>query len=779
MPNHLLLSDPASVPTRRARTPPRPPERNPHRHGGGLVSSLSNSVTKARQIRITEGVDPALVFKVRAAGRLSEDQWRQRGLELLTEGEEWNYVVLSPGVEPPAVGADLTQYAAGPDEDASTAPLGSFFAYVESFEPYGPEDRLPDAVAATLDHMPGPADIIIWPAENAAQATHRVDQVVSAIARLGGTVTAQDRRPRSPVVRAVIDGAAARELATVPVVELLRLPGIPYVDPSEWRDARGSDLTIERRDGPPIGVLDDAIATGHPLLRDGVVLASRSFPESRSGWQQLGEHGTMVAGLAAYGDFEQPLRDGVPLVLGGPLVQGRVIELDPDGSGRHRFPPEQSEYRTVEQAIAALNDDYGIRVFVLTVNKLDPYAGPHVDLMTESIDNLARERNLVITISTGNHLAELASAQMASGHHAANDYAGYALDPMARVAEPGTAALALTVGSIARSDGPATLAGTTPVGYKAIAPVDGVSPFTRSGPGAFKGNKPDLVHYGGNWVIRRTGELAISDAGTSSISLAITDTGRLFGHGNGTSYAAPRVARVAADVLGAYPDASANLVRALVALSASVPGPVTAEFADKAPLVVGQGLPRAERAVASSARRVVLMGDFEMDTDTVAIHALPIPSAFHRGRGSRTIRVALAFDPPVRRTRREYLAGEMTFDLVRASTLADVTAAYQGQIKGKELKLPKGRLRLDLKPGSTTTANSTLMVRKVRHTIFPEDDGDTYFLAVTHRNRPWARDGVQTYAVAVELEEHAELDVDLYVELQQRVGLRTRTRVRR
>jgi len=778
VPDHLSLPDPASLPTHRARSTPRTPERNPHRHGGGLVTSLSASVAKARQIQITEGVDPALVFKVRAAGRLSEDKWRQRGLELLTEGEEWNYVVLSPGIEPPSVGDELTRYAAGPDADASTAPLASFFAYVEEFEPYGPEDRLADAVATNLDATPGPIDIIIWPAENAAQAAQRVEQVVSAVERLGGSVTAQDRRPRSPVVRAVIDGGAARELATVPVVELLRLPGIPYVDPSEWRDAREGDLTVDRRDGPPIGVLDDAIATGHLLLRDGVVLATRSFPENR-GWQQLGEHGTMVAGLAAYGDFEQPLRDGAPLVLGGPVVQGRVIELDPDGSGRHRFPPEQSEYRTVEEAITTLNNDYGIRIFVMAVNKLDPYAGPHVDLMTESLDNLARDRDLVIVISTGNHVADIASARMASGHHAANDYAGYALGPLARIAEPGTAALALTVGSIARSDGPATLAGTTPLGYTAIAPVNGVSPFTRSGPGAFKGLKPDLVHYGGNWVIRVTGELAISDAGTSSISLAMTDTGRLFGQGSGTSYAAPRVARAAADVLGTYPDASANLVRALVALSASVPAPVTTEFGKKAGQVVGHGLPRADRAVASSARRVVLMGDFELDTDTVAVHPLPIPPAFHRGRGSRTIGVALAFDPPVRRTRREYLAGEMNFDLVRASTLEDVTAAYQGQIKDQEVPLPKGRLRLDLKPGSTSTANSTLMVRRVQHTIFPEDDGDTYFLVVTHRNRPWARNGVQSYALAVELEEHAESDVDLYVELQQRVSLRARTRVRR
>src|SRR2546430_17612433 len=39
----------------------------------------------------------------------------------------------------------------------------------------------------------------------------------------------------------------------------------------------------------------------------------------------------------------------------------------------------------------------------------------------------------------------------------------------------------------------------------------------------------------------------------------------------GTSFAVPAVARCAADVLAAYPDSSANLVRALVAASAREP----------------------------------------------------------------------------------------------------------------------------------------------------------------------------------------------------------------
>lgn len=719
-------------------------------------------------------MDPGLVLKVRAAGRLTPEDWNRRGLELLTEGEHWDYVVLSPGTAPPKVGEELARYASGPDEEGASAPLGSFFGAIEAVEPYGPEDRLGTDVLDALSDTALPVDIVIWPASSSREAAHRVDQVVSAIRRLGGEVTAADRRDRSPTVRALVNRSVAVAIATVPVVETIKLPLLPYVDPSDWRDLREDDLRVERRDGALVGVLDDAIAAEHPLLR-GVVEAAHQFPPDRA-WQQPGEHGTMVAGLAAYGDFEKPLRDGAPFVLGGNIVQGRVIEPKPMDPLSYRFPPEQQEYLTIEQAIAWLHDHHGVRVFVLCVTEIDPYSGPRVSVLTERLDDLVRDRDIVVVVPTGNHNADAATATMASGHHAVTEYPSYLLDEVARVSEPATAALALTVGSVARSDGPATIGGGSRLGYKAIAPRLGMSPFTRSGPGAYKGVKPDLVHFGGNWVVRSSGDLALADAGTSVISLAMTPDGRLFGTGNGTSYAAPRVARVAADVLGEYADASANLVRALVGLSARVSEPVKTSFGSEAPRVSGHGIPATERAIASTRTRVVLMGEFTVATDTVAIHPVPIPQAFTDGRAWRTIRVALAFDPPVRRTRREYLAGEMDFDLLRATDVDEVASIYQKQDPGEPLRLPKNRRRLTLEPGSRAGLNSTLIIRQARSTLFQEDDGDTYFLAVTHRNRPWASDGDQTYALAVEFAEEDRVDVDLYADLRQRVAPRVRIR---
>jgi hypothetical protein len=723
-----------------------------------------------------EGVDPALVFRIRAAGRVLPDAWERRGLELLSEGGDWEYFVLSPGETTPEVARDLARYAQGNDEEGAKARLSSFFGTLEKIEPYGPEDRLASEVVQGVDAEPGPVDILIWAAASSAQAESRVTQVSKVIEAVGGTITASDTRPRSPVVRAVVDGHGVRALANVPVVEAIRLPALPYVDPADWRDIHEDELTVESHSGPPIGVLDDLIAAAHPLLQN-LVTATQSFPASH-GWQQMGEHGTMVAGLTAYGDFEEAIRDGAPFVAHGSLVGGRVIEPRPEEPSRYRFPPSQPEHLTIEEAIVALNEDYGVRVFVLCITETDPYSGPRVSLLTERLDDLIRERDLVVVVPTGNHGAHLATARMNSGDNALSDYPDYALHESARICEPATAALAVTVGSVARSAGPATLAGKTPIGHTAIAPVDGLSPFSRSGPGAYKGVKPEFVHYGGNWVVRPSGEIANPESGTGVVSLMVSGSGRLFGMGSGTSFAAPRVARVAGDILNVYGHASSNLIRALIGLSASMPKPVSEAFGSNIGRVAGHGLPLSELATASTSRRAVLMGDYTMATDTVAIHPLPIPEAFHTVRAARSIKVALAFDPPVRRTRREYLAGEMSFDLLRASSLEEVQSWYRKQDPEEPLKLPGDRRRLKLEPGTEAMSNSTLAVRGVRRRLFGADDGDTYYIAVTHSSRPWASAGDQSYAVAVALEEEERQDIDLYLELRQRVRLRPRVRVR-
>lgn len=165
------------------------------------------------------------------------------------------------------------------------------------------------------------------------------------------------------------------------------------------------------------------------------------------------------------------------------------------------------------------------------------------------------------------------------------------------------------------------------------------------------------------------------DYGVSVISLVRRDQ-RLFGVANGTSFAAPRVTRLAARTLHRYPDASANLLRALIGAAViPIENPITLD-AKELRRIAGHGRALPTRALESGGPRVAMMFDGTITADTAIVHPVPIPDEFTRGGTARTITVALAFDPEVRRTRREYLAGRMSFDLVRNMSLDDIRATW-------------------------------------------------------------------------------------------------------
>lgn len=455
----------------------------------------------------------------------------------------------------------------------------------------------------------------------------------------------------------------------------------------------------------------------------------------------------------------------------------------PTFPNRTRFAVNALEHVAMEAAIRGLNEEYGVRIFNLSFTDEYAHSGPHVSPWTELLDVLIRELGIVCVVAAGNVLGRAGRADDEHGRHYLGDYPDYCFDDAARVAEPSVAALALTVGSIARSAGPATPSGGVRVADRAIAEVEELSPFSRTGPGArAQGSvKPDLVHYGGNWVLNDTGRLQVDNPGVGVVTLTAAASGRLFAAASGTSFAAPRVARLAADIWTRYPGASSNLLRALCGLSTVEPaGPRPAD-AEQRMRAYGYGRPRAEHALESGGNRVVLYYEGEMDVDSVVVHEIPVPVPFATGRSSRRFRVALAYDPPVRRQRREYLAGRMKFDLLRNVPVDSIFEVYGAQEEDREPMITDRR-RASLRPGTNWVGHTTLQVREWRRQALDPDDPDVYHLVVTHTRQPWAATlaepyETQRYAVCVELFDEGRVDLDLHAMIEQLVEIRPEVRI--
>lgn len=746
---------------------------------------MTAGLAAARAIRqLDVDVDPDLVFKIRAERRLDDDTLIRRGLVPLAETSDYTYFVLT-GDEGRAFETALHNYATGDDIEGAQARLSSLFGIIDAVEPYGPADRR----GPGLDGLPlvgmHIVDVVVWASPDLAEAQRRHQVVTDIVAGRQGTVLLSDLRPRRTVLRIRIDSSGLDDLLNTSVVERVRTPPVPYLDPSDWRAAQAQDLSVQRYDAAPVRVLDDAPATSHPLLAGLIASASEVAPNTYA-WQPAGHHGTQVVGRVVYPYLHDELRDHRPLTAIGQVHIARVMEPDPHLPGRTRFPSAQFPHQTVEQAIRVLHQEHAVRVFNLSFGYDRPLDTLHVEELTETIDELVRELDVVVVVPTGNASASL-RGEAPSGHNIERDYPSYLNNPSYRLAEPAPAALAVTVGAVAHSDAPAER--TPPrIGWRAIAPVDHVAPFSRTGPGigisSVRRNKPDLVHEGGNWVLSDTDQLISEDPGVSVISLALEPTGRLFRTCTGTSFATPPVARTAADILTVYPNASANLIRALLATSARLPRGAYA-IADEArrAALYGSGRPDSRRAAESGRQRVTMTYDGSLVADTVAIHPVPVPRLFASGySASRRIRLALVFDPPVRRQRREYLASTMQADLYRAIELDDLTGILERQDPDDSQSLIRDRRRAPLVPGVNAHKSSTLLLRIWEPHRLNVDDGDIYYVAVTHRTQTWARDREdyreQNYALAVTLEDEQRVDLDLHTLVRQQVRLPARLRIR-
>jgi hypothetical protein len=244
----------------------------------------------------------------------------------------------------------------------------------------------------------------------------------------------------------------------------------------------------------------------------------------------------------------------------------------------------------------------------------------------------------------------------------------------------------------------------------------------------------------------------------------------------GTSMAAPRIAYKAALLLRAMPKASANMIRALLGLSASAPAEALQCLhhlgASAQRACLGYGVPDLRRALDSEERRVVLVADVqELATDQFALYRVPLPKEFQTTKGERHIRVSLAFDPPVRHTRLEYLGLRLNYHLIRGMTPEAIFEHFRHRTKSEEpFERLVGSAKCQLEPSRDLRGTSTL--QKSTMTMHRNVDryGDDYYLAVFVERR-WAGEEIthQRFAVAVELEHEAEIKIHQ--------ALRTRIRV--
>jgi hypothetical protein len=770
-------------PRRRSSGRSTPPERDNRRHSSELGEALvlmRRDFEKSTDVKPPD-FDPALIFKLRIEGTVDEENWRRSRLTLLNEDPD-GIVVLFSNDQLAEFQRRIGEYGRELPENQKHPRYSWLAAITRDMYVWGREDRIGKKlknieINSNEEYM---LDVELWHYGESNEIRQRMNELREFINRTNGEFLDYYIGSSLSIARIRISGEEIENLFNVDTVRVVDLPPEPDFTVGPLIQTRidqfENPVQPPPNGSPGICVIDSGINSGHPILAPAIGY-SQAVPVSLGDGLDEHGHGTMVSGIVLYGDVKECIENlnFEPKMY---LFGARVTNAE------NRFDDEKLIVNQMREAIELFHQEYGCRIFNISLG--DPellFDGGQPSPWAQVLDTLARDLNIIIVVSAGNFpllgkIGEDANGFMSS-------YPGYLLDDEFRIIEPATAANVITVGSLAHSE-TSHLMQRYPrdPAIRCLAGIDQPSPFTRHGPGVNGAIKPEVCEYGGNATWEgHSNRILDGDPGVSIISMHNRHLERLFRADVGTSLSAAKVSHVAGLILRDYAGISANLVRALIANSSQPPKDLDNLFDyDEQLRVCGYGIPDIDRALYSTDNRVTLYSEDMIPLNSLHLYEIPIPEELQQTTGRRRISISLSFDPPVRRTRKDYLGVKMSFKLFRGLTTERIVEWYAERNADTEIDKIPNRFECNMEPSHRRRENGTLQKAVFiasQNRSFLDYLGDTFHLLVRCVSgwAPIEEYPSQQYALVATIE-HVQENINIYNLVQQRIRLRQRTRVR-
>ena len=476
--------------------------------GGGNKKSRSDRSSHGRQLLdqllgITETqdsqqkkslfhLDPKLIFKIQLepTSDLSDKEITSMGLTLLSREPKSNKAMIVFASDD-----DLNEFRSRL-ENYSGIKTDYEYGYLDAIEaltPLEPKDR----IGRLLELEPLPKgevtalDLELWHTGNNSEMNQFINDLDEVLRSLSedSCMRITDRYVGNYLclARIKINEGFLELLLEEPIVkEIDRRPRPNFERHAEYNLSL-SDLSESEVISPPeencgILVIDSGVQRGHPLIAPALG-ETEVFPDDErqfitggpdDGDEKTGGHGTGVSGIAIYGDINQGIKNRLfePKVW---LFSARVTNQD------NEYDPDLLLENQLEQAIDYFTRNYSnCKVINISLgdSRLVFREGQKQFLLAAKIDEIAyklQHKNLVFVVSAGNFPYE-----PGTGEELRNEYPNYLLSEEARIIEPATSALALSVGSLSLGHG--SLQYPEDAKRNTIAKVKGYpSPFTRTG----------------------------------------------------------------------------------------------------------------------------------------------------------------------------------------------------------------------------------------------------------------------------------------------------------
>lgn len=416
-------------------------------------------------------------------------------------------------------------------------------------------------------------------------------------------------------------------------------------------------LTINppAHDAPVVCVIDSGIQEEHLLLEQAIDKESShcflpNTPATEvADYVVHGGHGTSVAGAVLYAD---DIPNAGTFESQTWIQNARVLNAD------RKLPEKVLPPALIREVIQHYHlGNRKTRIFNHSINADAPCRTKHMSAWAAEIDRLCNTHDILVIQSIGNLRAAGVAELLSDG----KTYPAYLGEHSCRLSNPSQSLQALTVGSVAygayeKDD------------WRSIATQAGdPSAFSRSGLGIWDSIKPEVVEFGGDFL-RTTGtNPSVSTPGHAKecyppLVRSTLNGGPAFDRDIvGTSFAAPKVTRIAARLQGVLPDESCLLYRALIVQSARWPDwakDLAPEEQTALIARIGYGVPNIERATTNTDYRTTLIteGEQEIKPGGCHVYQVPIPEAIRRAGPDYRIlvEVTLSYAAEPRRTRRTH-----------------------------------------------------------------------------------------------------------------------------
>jgi hypothetical protein len=492
---------------------------------------------------------------------------------------------------------------------------------------------------------------------------------------------------------------------------------------------------------PAVCVVDSGIQEGHIWLEAAIdgetskcFLPERRKDEVEDEVQPSG-HGTRVAGAVLY-PRNVPTNGTVQPVAW--LQNARVLDAN------NQVPQDLPPAKYIEEVVAHFQEtDKETRLYNHSITANVPCTRSRMSTWATKIDELSHRQDVLFIQAAGN-IQNITNQPNNPGvfEHLQNGrvYPDYLEEAAARIANPAQSLQALTVGSVSAN----VWVGQDKHSF--ATDIYAPSAFSRSGFGIWGAVKPEVVEIGGDFSIANGAPAPPTIETETAIELV-----RAAGDGGpavskdavGTSFAAPKVAHLAARLQRLFPNAPTLLYRGLIVHSAQWPDWMNggAWNADKALKLVGFGLPSVERATENAEHRITLITP---DSTTIRnqelhLYRVAIPDELRSSGEDIPLRISvtLSYSSEPRRTRssrRGYLATWLDW---RSSGLGEPFEVFKKRMVSDEERSarnypqPKWCLHFSDRHGDVTeTQRGNGTVQKDWATVQAHELPEEFFIAV-------------------------------------------------